>query len=78
MFLWKPPVVASAVTLFVLVAAYALWVFFPLMAFQRGAPVFYRSDALRQVNRGAAATVILGGTLIDVSTAVLQLKTPPS
>jgi imidazolonepropionase-like amidohydrolase len=59
------PVVVLVATLVVLVAGYALWAFWPLIAFMRGDPVFYRSDALPQINRGAAATVILGGTLID-------------
>jgi len=65
MFWRKRPVVVSVVTLVVLVTGYALWAFWPLIAFLRGEPVFNRTDALPQINRGAAATVILGGMLID-------------
>lgn len=66
MFLRRRTLVLSLLTVVGFIAAGILWTFWPLLSFLWWSqPTFYRIDDLRPNNRGAAATVILGGTLID-------------
>lgn len=66
MFLRKRTLVLSSLTVVGLVAVSILWTFWPLLSFLwMSQPTFYGINDVRLNNRGAAATVILGGTLID-------------
>ena len=65
MFLRKHPIIASLLTLIGLIAGYASWVFWPLIGFQRGQPVFYRLADIPSRNVDAAPIVIIGGNLVD-------------